>query len=65
MGAFHAYDIRGIYNVDFDRNDTDSDAAWNTALGSSNCLQYKAVVMIYGNKLNKVSFEKCNFYNRT
>ena len=19
MGAFHAYDIRGIYNVDFDR----------------------------------------------
>ena len=20
MGAFHAYDIRGVYNVDFDRN---------------------------------------------
>ena len=20
MGAFHAYDIRGIYNVDFDKN---------------------------------------------
>ena len=20
MGAFHAYDIRGVYNVDFDKN---------------------------------------------
>ena len=20
MGAFHAYDIRGVYNVDFDRD---------------------------------------------
>ena len=22
MGAFHAYDIRGVYNVDFDKNTT-------------------------------------------
>lgn len=49
-------------NVNFDRS-ADSDAAWNTANGSSNCLTYKAVVMIYGNQLNKVTFEKCNFYN--
>ena len=49
-------------NVNFDRS-TASDAAWNTANGTSNCLQYKAVVMIYGNQLNKVTFEKCNFYN--
>ena len=48
--------------VNFDRN-ADSDAAWNTANGSSNCLQYKAVVMIYGATTNKVTFEKCNFYN--
>ena len=49
-------------NVNFDRS-ADSDAAWNTANGSSNCLSYKAVVMIYGDQLNKVTFEKCNFYN--
>ena len=49
-------------NVSFDRN-AYSDAAWNTANGSSNCLQYKAVVMIYGNQLNKVTFKQCNFYN--
>ena len=50
-------------NVYFDRNDTDSNAAWDTANGSSNCLQYKAVVMIYGNQTNKVSFNKCSFFN--
>ena len=48
--------------VNFDRN-ADSDAAWNTANGSSNCLQYKAVVMIYGATTNKVTFEQCKFYN--
>ena len=50
-------------NVYFDRNDTDSNAAWDPANGSSNCLQYRAVVMIYGDKTNKVSFNKCSFFN--
>ena len=50
-------------NVKFDRNETDSNAAWNTAYGSSNCLQYKAVVMIYGDMTNSIKFEGCEFYN--
>ena len=50
-------------NVAFDRNETDSNAAWNTANGSSNCLQYRAVVMIYGSTANKVTFEQCKFYS--
>ena len=49
-------------NVAFNRNDTDSAAAWNTAYGSSNCLTYKAVVMIYGNSLTQVQFNGCKFY---
>ena len=49
-------------NVAFNRNDTDSAAAWNTAYGSSKCLQYKAVVMIYGNSLTQVKFNGCKFY---
>ena len=47
-------------NVNFDRNETDSNNAMQT---SSNALQYKAVVMIYGDQTNKVTFKKCNFYN--
>ena len=50
-------------NVKFDRNETDSAAAWNTAYGSSNCLQYKAVVMIYGNQANTITFDGCKFFN--
>ena len=50
-------------NVKFDRNETDSNAAWNTAYGSSNCLQYKAVVMIYGDATRSIKFEGCEFYN--
>lgn len=50
-------------NVSFDRNDSDSNADWNTKNGQSNCLKYKAVVMIYGDQLNKVTFNQCNFYN--
>jgi hypothetical protein len=49
--------------VKFDRNDTDSNAAWDRTYGWSNCLQYKAVVMIYGNQLNKITFQNCEFYN--
>ena len=49
--------------VKFDRNDTDSDAAWDRTYGWSNCLQYKAVVMIYGNQLNKITFQNCELYN--
>ena len=49
--------------VKFDRNDADSDAAWDRTYGWSNCLQYKAVVMIYGNQLNKITFQNCEFYN--
>ena len=47
-------------NVSFDRNETDSNKAMQTA---SNALQYKAIVMIYGDQTNKVTFKKCNFYN--
>ena len=47
-------------NVEFDRNETDSNNAMQIA---SNALQYKAVVMIYGNQTNKVTFKKCDFYN--
>lgn len=47
-------------NVKFDRNETDSNNAMQTA---SNALQYKAVVMIYGDQTNKVTFKKCDFYN--
>ena len=50
-------------NVIFDRNETDSNNAWNTANGSSKCLQYKAVVMIYGNQENTITFENCSFLN--
>ena len=47
-------------NVNFDRNETDSNNAMQTA---SNALQYKAVVMIYGDQTNTVTFKKCNFFN--
>ena len=50
-------------NVKFDRNETDSAAAWNTAYGSQNWLQYKAVVMIYGDQTNTITFDGCKFYN--
>ena len=50
-------------NVKFDRNETDSAAAWNTAYGYTNCLQYKAVVMIYGNQANTITFDGCKFFN--
>jgi hypothetical protein len=47
-------------NVIFDRNETDSNNAMQT---SSNALQYKAVVMIYGDQTNTIKFEKCRFLN--
>ena len=47
-------------NVKFDRNETDSNNAMQTA---SNALQYKAVVMIYGDQTNTITFEGCDFYN--
>ena len=50
-------------NIIFDRNDTDSNYDWDSTLGSSNCLQYKAVVMIYGGMANNVKFDNCEFYN--
>ena len=51
-------------NVNFDRNETDSAAAWNIAYGDSNVLKsYKAVVMIYGNQTNTITFDGCKFYN--
>lgn len=50
-------------NIIFDRNDTDSNNAWDSTLGSSGCLQYKAVVMIYGGLTNNVKFDNCKFYN--
>ncbi len=47
-------------NVTFDRNETDSNSGNTTA---SNALQYKAVVMIYGNQTNTIKFEECKFLN--
>lgn len=47
-------------NVNFDRNETDSNNAMQTA---SNALQYKAVVMIYGDQTNTIKFDGCKFYN--
>lgn len=49
--------------VIFDRNTEDSDKAYDQSLGYTNCLQYKAVVMIYGNQSNTIRFEGCNFLN--
>ena len=47
-------------NVTFDRNETNSNEANKTP---SNALQYKAVVMIYGDQSNTIKFEGCNFLN--
>lgn len=47
-------------NVTFDRNDTNSDEPNKYA---SHALNYKAVVMIYGNQTNTIKFEECNFLN--
>ena len=47
-------------NVTFDRNETNSNEPNKTA---SNALQYKAVVMIYGDQTNTIKFEECNFLN--
>jgi hypothetical protein len=60
-GRVHVNSVNATFtNVDFDRNDTNSDEPNNTA---SNALQYKAVVMIYGDQTNTIKFEGCNFYN--
>lgn len=47
-------------NITFDRNETDSNEKMQTA---SNALQYKAVVMIYGDQSNTIKFEECKFLN--
>jgi hypothetical protein len=60
-GRVHVNSVNATFtNVNFDRNETNSNEPNNTA---SNALQYKAVVMIYGDQANKVTFKKCNFYN--
>lgn len=49
--------------VIFDRNTEDSDNDYEKSLGYTNCLQYKAVVMIYGNQSNTIKFKECKFLN--
>ena len=47
-------------NVMFDRNETNSNEPNNT---TSNALQYRAVVMIYGDQTNTIKFDGCKFFN--
>ena len=60
-GRVHVNSVNATFtNVSFDRNETNSNEPNNTA---SNALQYKAVVMIYGDQTHTIKFDGCNFYN--
>ena len=61
IGRVHINGVNASFeNVMFDRNETNSNEPNNTA---SNALQYKAVVMIYGDQTNTIKFNGCKFYN--
>ena len=61
IGRVHINSVNASFkNVMFDRNETNSNEPNNTA---SNALQYKAVVMIYGDQTNTIKFDGCKFYN--
>ena len=60
-GRVHVNSVNATFtNVNFDRNETNSNEPNNT---TSNALQYKAVVMIYGDQTHTIKFDGCNFYN--
>ena len=60
-GRVHVNSANATFtNVSFDRNETNSNEPNNT---TSNALQYKAIVMIYGDQTHTIKFEGCNFYN--
>ena len=50
-------------NVKFDRNDTDSAAAWNASVSTKWLSNNLSVVMIYGDDNNTINFEGCEFYS--
>ena len=61
IGRVHINGVNATFeNVMFDRNETNSNEPNNTA---SNALQYKAVVMIYGDQTHTIKFDGCKFYN--
>ena len=61
IGRVHINSASATFeNVMFDRNETNSNEPNNTA---SNALQYKAVVMIYGDQSHTIKFDGCKFYN--
>lgn len=61
IGRVHINSANATFeNVMFDRNETNSNEPNNTA---SNALQYKAVVMIYGDQTHTIKFDGCKFYN--
>lgn len=61
IGRVHINSANATFeNVMFDRNETNSNEPNNTA---SNALQYKAVVMIYGDQTHTIKFDGCEFYN--
>ena len=61
IGRVHINSANATFeNVMFDRNETNSNEPNNTA---SNALQYKAVVMIYGDQTHTIKFDCCKFYN--
>ncbi|MBQ5594990.1 MAG: hypothetical protein IIU78_04700 [Alistipes sp.] len=61
IGRVHINSANATFeNVMFDRNETNSNEPNNT---SSNALQYKAVVMIYGDQTNTIKFDGCKFFN--
>ena len=60
-GRVHINSANATFNkIMFDRNETDSNEPNNTA---SSALQYKAVVMIYGDQTHTIKFDECKFYN--
>ena len=61
IGRVHINSANATFeNVMFDRNETNSNEPNNT---TSNALNYKAVVMIYGDQTHTIKFDGCEFYN--
>ncbi|MBR5133818.1 MAG: hypothetical protein IKV29_06920, partial [Alistipes sp.] len=61
IGRVHINSANATFeNVMFDRNETNSNEPNNTV---SNALNYKAVVMIYGDQTHTIKFDGCEFYN--
>lgn len=50
-------------NIKFDRNDADSQAAFGHTVTTSWLNSHLAIIMTYGTKDNKATFDGCEFYN--